>query len=95
MPLDVEAGTHEVTSWTRLAADGKISQGFSVEVSMPLKRFHKAIDASGTLELEEVGTRPGERMKGSFDVTTESMGTTIRLQGTFDFVVAEGARELC
>ena len=95
MPLDVETGKHEITSWTKLAAAREIGKGYSVEVSMPLKRFHKSIDASGALELTAVGTKPGERVAGHFDVTTDSMGTTIRLQGTFDFLVPDGARDDC
>lgn len=62
---------------------------------MPLKRFHKAINASGTLEFTEAGKQPGERVKGSFDVTSDSMGTSIRLQGSFDFSVPADAREKC
>lgn len=95
MPIDVQAGEYEITSWTRLAADRAVGKDYSLEVSMPLKRFHKAIGASGTLELTEAGTKPGERVKGTFDVSSDSMGTEIRLQGSFDFIVPESAREEC
>jgi hypothetical protein len=95
LPLQVEAGTYEITSWTKLAAARSVGKGYSIEISMPLKRFHKAIGASGTLTLTEAGKQPGERVTGSFDVTSDSMGTEIRLEGTFDFEVPENARAEC
>jgi len=95
LPLDAESGEHEIISWTALAAARQVGEGYSIEISMPLKRFHKSINASGTLELTAVGKQPGERMAGSFDVTTDSMGTTIHLVGTFDFLVPDNAREDC
>ena len=95
LPIGVQPGAHEITSWTKLAAARQVGEGFSIEVSMPLKRFHKSINATGKLELTAVGTKPGERMAGSFDVTTDSMGTEIHLQGTFDLLVPESAREDC
>jgi hypothetical protein len=95
LPISTESGKYEITSWTKLAAAGEVGQGYSIEVSLPLKGFHKAIGATGTLELSEAGTSPGERIRGDFDVTSDSMGTEIRLQGTFDFIVPESAREEC
>jgi len=55
-----------------------------------------SLDAEGTLDFNKVGKQPGERMAGSFEVTSDSAGTnTIQLEGDFDFRVAEGAREDC
>jgi len=95
LPLGAEAGEHEITSWTSLAAARQVGEGYAIEISMPLKRFHKSINASGTLELTVIGKQPGERVAGSFDVTSDSMGTTIHLEGTFDFQVSDSAREDC
>lgn len=95
LPLTAEMGEHEITSWTSLAAAGQIGEGYAIEISMPLKRFHKSINASGMLELTAIGKQPGERVAGRFDVTSDSMGTTIRLEGTFDFQVPDNAREDC
>ena len=55
-----------------------------------------SLKAEGTLKLNKVGKQPGERMAGSFEVSSDSAGAnTIQLEGVFDFRVAEGAREDC
>ena len=74
LPLNAAPGEHPIVSWTQLAATRQIGEGYSIKISMPLKRFHKSINATGRLELTTVGTTAGERMAGHFDVTTDSMG---------------------
>lgn len=96
LPLDAETGAHQIISWSQLTADRQIGKGYSIKISMPLKGFHMSLDAEGTLKLTTVGKQPGERMAGSFEVTSDSAGTSsIQLEGVFDFRVAEGAREDC
>ena len=96
LPLDAETGAHQIISWSQLTADRQIGKGYSIKISMPLKGFHMSLDAAGTLKLNKVGKQPGERMAGSFEVTSDSAGTSsIQLDGVFDFYVAEGAREDC
>ena len=96
LPLDAEPGVHPIISWSQLTADRQIGKGYSIHISMPLKGFHMSLKAEGALKLNKVGKQPGERMVGSFEVTSDSAGTnTIQLEGDFDFRVAEGAREDC
>ena len=96
LPLDAEPGEHPIVSWSQLTAVRQIGKGYSINISMPLKGFHMSLKAEGALKLNKVGKQPGERMVGSFEVTSDSAGTnTIQLEGDFDFRVAEGAREDC
>ena len=92
---DLDPGDFEVISWTQLAAAKQVGEGYSIEISMPLKGFHKSMKATGTIRFTAVGKHPGEPMTGRFDVVTESMGKNIHLEGEFDFLVPEDAREDC
>ena len=94
-PLDVTEGSHTVTTWTEVAAARQVGEAYSMDVSLPLQGFHKSTAAEGSLTFEQVGTQPGERLRGYFDVKTESLNLTIELEGSFDFIVPDGARDRC
>lgn len=94
-PLDAAEGNHSVTAWTEVAAARQVGEAYSMDVSLPLQGFHKSTAAEGSLTFEEVGTRPGERIRGYFDVKTESLNVTIEVEGSFDFSVPDGARDRC
>ena len=95
LPLDATEGTHSVTTRTEVLAAKQLGKAYSTDVSLPLQGFHVSTSAEGSLTIDELGTRPGERIRGSFDVETESMGKSIEVEGVFDFLVPAGARNLC
>ncbi len=94
-PLDATEGTHSVTARVEVLAAQQMGKAYSTDVSLPLQGFHRSTSAEGSLTIEELGTQPGERLRGRFEIKTDSMGNSIEVEGVFDFTVPEGARDLC
>ena len=94
-PLDATVGTHSLTTTAEVQAAQQVGKAYSTDVSLPLQGFHMSTSAEGSLTFDELGTRPGERLRGSFEVKTDSMGESIEVEGVFDFLVPDGARNLC
>lgn len=103
LPLDATEGDHSLVHWVQAAAESRAGEAYSVDVSLPLHDVSVTPDVEGSLVLEELGTQPGERIRGRFRFTSGSVEEAftrgspepVVFEGHFDFIVADGARERC